>query len=188
MSGENAILYVPDYGARKVVVTHLEYGVHIISDGAEARSNRTLYTRQKSGSSFLIHLDHSTQEDRQAMFDWMASYLRLLSRGKAKVMRVIIPSQNFSRLGVPESPIAFGDRPSDVKWVAVIDFSGFSDAVTKTQAGVTSNFKAGSSNKPDNGFIDAKWFYPSLTSGRDVDDLYDVPLEDFHLGDGGTVR
>lgn len=173
MSGENALLASANYGGFVCRVTGISHGMKITGEQQDARASQTFLTSRVVEDNFILSIVFTSYAGYAAFGDWMRGYIEKQSGvdSTAKPMRVIVPARNFDRIGVPTSPIPFGDdiavitHQVKVTFVATIDpnptnFAKFFPAPNDT--------------------IFAPYFYPAGTqlagnSAPGVDFFYDNP-------------
>jgi hypothetical protein len=173
VSGENALLASANYGAFVCRVTGISHGMKITGEQQDARASQTFLTSRVVEDNFILSIAFAGFQGYQAFGEWMKGYIEAQSGvdSTAKPMRVIVPARGFDKIGIPTSPIPFGDdiavvvHKVKVTFVATIDpnptnFSRYFPALNDT--------------------IFAPYFYPagtqlSANSPPGVDFFYDNP-------------
>lgn len=179
----NAAIGAQNYGIKLAPVVSISFGIEQRSQEAHSRQKQTMYAQQVLDPSFVIGMTFTDQPEYHDMFEWFRAYGYLVTATDSIVgpMRVLVPSRNFDKIGVPTSGMTFGDDVSAVTFKLNIVFEGTSDPVT-TDSGSLSPYwsqfvlpgKAADQSAP--------YFYPGgvQLSGQyaDEDSLYNLPSPD----------
>lgn len=176
MKGINAIMYADNYGGHYVVANALDYGITIIGQADEARQNRAFYVRKVIDDMFSIEVVFTKYAEYKEFSDWLLHY-GLAAAGDSTAyppMRVLVPSQEFDKFGIPQTGITFGDDPRLNAWHMVIEFQGTRDP-TSFNTNAYSTFVQASAD-----LVHAQYYYPAGTqltgSAKGQDDpFYDIP-------------
>lgn len=173
MSGENALLASANYGAFVCRVTAVSHGIKIIGQEQDARSSQTFLTSRVVEDNFILSIVFATYAGYAAFGNWMQGYIQKQAGADSTgmPMRVIVPSRNFDRIGIPTSPIPFGD---DITLVTHKLRVSFVATIDPNPTNFSKYFGA------PNDTIFAPYFYPGGTqlaanSPPGVDFLFDNP-------------
>lgn len=173
MSGENALLASANYGTFVCRVTAVSYGMKIVGEQQDARASQTFLTSRVVEDNFILSIVFASYASFTAFGTWMQGYIAKQGGGDstAMPMRVIVPSRNFDKIGIPTSPIPFGDDITLVTHKVKVSFVA---AIDPNPTNFAKYFPA------PNDTIFAPYFYPAGTqlaanSAPGVDFLYDNP-------------
>lgn len=180
MAGENCIIGASGFGYRAVRAETFDIGMSIIADSGESKEGQTFYTRKVTKGSFDLTVMFASYEEYKDFTDWMTSYARLLSRDAESTgpMRVIIPSRNFDRFGVPNEGYTMGDEVKALVRRQTYSFVGASDPIDYDNQSLAQFIL------PVNDPSEAPYFYPAGTqlAGSEgaggIDTGYDVDPND----------
>lgn len=123
--GSNCIISAKNYGYFICRATDVQYGDTLVSTDLHARATETMYSRWRVAADIGLVVRFSDYDDYLAFQVWMQQWGHAWSVSGSKqpgIMQFIIPSANFNRLGVPQSPIPLGDAPEDVVWDVNLSF------------------------------------------------------------------
>jgi hypothetical protein len=172
-TGENASLSVANYGTRTVLLESIGHGMTVISDTAEARDLQAFYTTKTVESGFDIGLAFISYDRFRSWSAWMQEYLRRLGAGAFGPMRVKCPKFGFDKLGIPSSPIPFGDDRKTVIYRVSMTLIG---ATNPTEVSVNNKLISQFRNAGNDTTI-APYFYPSgqkAVGGDDYNWVQDI--------------
>lgn len=131
-SGFNATISGKSAGSRNVRVLNIDYGIEIIASAdSEGRSRRAFYPVVTDDSSFAVVLQFVSWAEREDFNKWMSKFMVNVSEGGAKygTLTVRVPSRKFTRVGVPQGQLEFGEGWNDVAYTAQMTFVAASDPV-----------------------------------------------------------
>ena len=180
MAGENCIIGANGFGYRAVRAESFDIGMSVIADTGEAKETQTLYTRKVTKGSFELTVMFGSYAEYKDFTDWMTSYARILSRDAEATgpMRVIIPSRNFDRFGVPNEGYTMGDEVKALVRRQTYSFVGASDPIEYDNQNLAQFIL------PENDPSEAPFFYPAgiqlsgSAGAGGVDAGYDVDSRD----------
>lgn len=166
MADENCLMGAGGYGSVAVKVESVEYGINIISSEAEARNRRAFYVVKHTPGMFDLGLVFKNYDEIYTFAKWMSGYFKKLQDPDLNlgVMRVIVPSRHFDRMGVPSGAVPLGDNLEDTARRMTLSFIGTKDPVA-LNSDLISKFAA-----PPNQSFEAPYFYPDgvQLGGEDV--------------------
>lgn len=135
----NGFFSSPDYGRWDIKATALGYGMSIVSSEGEARTTRTFYPMVRTSGLWFVEAVFTTIEERDLFNYWMAVYMwRVADPNEPKTlapMTVSVPSQNFTKVGYPTSPLVGGAQFAEVSWTVRMAFASASDPATGINSG-----------------------------------------------------
>lgn len=119
-------------GSRRVRVMAIDYPLDInTSADNESGTRRSFYPISTDGSNFSITLGFVSWEEREDFNKWMTSFMSSVVAGTTNygTMTVRAPSRKFTRVGVPQGPLQFGEGIMDVAYFVQVAFVGSHDPV-----------------------------------------------------------
>jgi len=135
----NGFFSSPDYGRWDIKATAVGYGMSIVSSEGEARTTRTHYPLVRTSGLWFVEIVFTTIEERDLFNWWMAVYMwRIADPSEPKTlapMTVSVPSQEFTKVGYPTSPLIGGAEFGEVVWTVRMGFSSASEPATEYFAG-----------------------------------------------------
>ncbi|MCX4799549.1 hypothetical protein OG497_37470 [Streptomyces sp. NBC_01242] len=112
----------------RVRVDSVGHGVTMVADESSARNSRAYYPHRVAPSRFYLRVLLKGYAERKAFSDWMQGYAdHVMNPGlavgkKFPDMRVLVPSRNFDREGVPLTGFEWGDTIGAIVWTPTITF------------------------------------------------------------------
>ncbi len=167
------LLSAAGYGELRVTVTRVSFGMSIDASSGVSRHGKAMYSKAVTDGEFAIDMIFRNHGEYAKVNSWFQGYGRGLSNPGSTIgpIRVIYPPRNFDRVGIPNSPITFGDNVRSVTYKMTMGFLTTRDVST-----VASQF--------DNKSVDnqTKYFSPAgeqLTGdkGGVGDAIYDYQLD-----------
>lgn len=187
----NGLIGAPGYGGRKIKVDMLNFGLTIVGQTDDSRNGRAYYPNFVSSGSFNLNVIFPSWREYVDFGNWMIEYGKRAANSVDSTgpMIVIVPSVNFSKVGMPSTGITFGDYVAAVSYQMSIHFTGARDPITKGSALTSKFINVKTTVDPE-----APFFYPAgfQLSGTDgIDTLYGSevdPLidEEAKFGDRGV--
>lgn len=162
--GLNCTLSYPDGKTNRqfrVRVDSIGHGVTMVADESSARNSRAYYPHRVAPSRFYLRVLLKGYAERRAFSNWMQGYAdHVMNPGlavgkKFPDMRVMVPSRNFDREGVPLTGFEWGDAIGAILWTPTIVFETTGEP-QDTDSWTTSRFV--SAADPD-----LKYFWPAGT-------------------------
>jgi hypothetical protein len=163
--GLNCTLTYPLGGANQVMrvrVDSVGHGLTMVADESMARNSRAYYPHRVAPARFYLRVLLKGYSERKAFADWMQRYADyVMNPGlpggpKFPDMRVLVPSRNFDREGVPLSGFEWGDVVGGMLWTPTVTFETTREP-QDTETWATSTF-VNAANDPD-----MKYFWPMGT-------------------------
>lgn len=99
----------------RVRVRRLVKGYTMLAEESQARTSRAFYPRRTAPSEFSIEIDLIGRWERisfnRYLMEYASQVLEEVGTGEESIqMKVVIPSRNFIRLGIPKEGVEFGTR------------------------------------------------------------------------------
>jgi len=125
----NCLLSVANYGGIFVTASRVVHGVSIVGSQAAAARHRSFHPWRQTSGSCTLTIKHTSYDDYVQFNEWMKVYYDTISSpdGQLGPMRIYIPAIKFDRLGIPSSPLMFGQKVGDIVWTQNLAFKGASD-------------------------------------------------------------
>lgn len=164
--GFNGKISAPGFGARRIRVVQLRFGLGIIAtSNEEARDRRGFYSIVTVGSSFTMGVSFVSWEEREAFNQWARNFMESLASGTAKsgFMTISCPARDFYRTAVPDNELVYGKGVTDVGYTTQMSFLGAHnplDLSLKSKMAGISYFRL-----PKTTSAEHRYFYPA---GRQV--------------------
>lgn len=179
----------------KVRVRGITYALNQIADQSQGRLNRVVYPRRLSQAPFSIQIDLNGHKEYRDFNNWMGGYSKYVlttayERSAVPQMSVSVPVRNFSRKGVLQGPIEWGDHLGSMLWSPTITFeTTFEPGDSKPPRSQEDQYAAtvASINDPT-----AEYYYPTGTqlSGSERPKTYAkvLDLDDLKAKATGSSR
>lgn len=149
---------VHKFRARVDAVGH---GVTMVAEESSARNQRAYYPHKAAPARFYLRVLLVGQNERDTFANWMQRYADyvmdpgLPGGERFPDMRVLVPSRNFDREGVPLTGFQWGDHIGGIVWTPTIVFE------TTREPQDTTSWRP--SRFVKSGDRDMKYFWPSGT-------------------------
>jgi hypothetical protein len=163
--GLNSEISYVRYGTRRVFrlrTRGITYALNQVAEVSQGRVSKAVYPHRLSQAPFAIQVDLKGHEEYRQFNNWLAEYARYAltitaDSGSMPEMTVSVPKRNFSRRGIPQGPIEWGDHLGSMLWSPVITFE------TTYEPGDAATKKSGVSAGDASGAFDpeSRYFYPT---------------------------
>lgn len=176
----NCLFSVSNYGGLFVTVTRIVHGVSMIGTEAAAARHRTFHPWRQTSGSCTLTIKHTNYEEYAHFNEWMRVYYETISSpsGQLGPMRIYIPKVKFDRLGIPSSPLMFGQKVGVNVWTQTLAFKGASDPADNDSLAVSTV------NVTDSAQPWAIGFAAGVTLSNAEDRLYNAGADSIPSGFG----
>ena len=156
----NGVFSTKNFGSYKVRIDQIQYGLDIIASQGESGVRQAFYPVAYDGSSWSMVLLFTDYADREKFNDWLRTYMEKVVQGHGfyASMTVNCPVRNFTRVGIPQDQIDYGEGITDVGYKVSLNFLGVTDPTDPNKSVLNSGISYFQWPKKDK---TTRYFYPA---------------------------